>query len=93
MRSQGAYFVTGKIKKKSSKHKRKSSLCHRTGRNKSGKKFVSKPGLEEERNFLKLKMGTGLIEVQIEYLINAVELLSKKQYQPKKSLFKINSWE
>ena len=54
---------------------------------------MSKPGLEEERNFLKLKMGTGLIEVQIEYLINAVELLSKKQYQPKKSLFKINSWE
>lgn len=50
---------------------------------------MSKPGLEEERNFLKLKMGTGLIEVQIEYLINAVELLSKKQYQPKKVFLKL----
>lgn len=84
MMSYRTYFAAGKIKKKKNYlHNTKSSKCHGKGRNKSENRVAFEPGLEEQVCFQQMEMEKGLWEVQTGYLINAVELLSRKQQQQK----------
>ena len=54
-------------------------MCHGKGRNESEKSVAFELGLKEQIRFQQMKMRKRLWEVQTAYLINAVELLSRKQ--------------